>query len=87
MRVDLFLKKVCVLKSRTLAREACDRGKVLLDGEPAKGSRTVAPGNRLRLDLGVRVLEIEVLAIPGKSVSKKQAPDYYRVLRDERVRF
>ena len=85
MRVDVFLSKVCILKSRTLAREACDRGKVLLDGEPAKGSRTVVAGNTIRLDLGVRVIEIEILIIPGKTVSKKRAPDHYRVIKDERM--
>jgi len=85
MRVDVWLNKVCVLKSRTLAREACDRGKVLLNGLEARGSRTVRPGDRIRLDLGVRVLEVEVLAVPEGNIPKKQAASYYHVLVDEWV--
>ena len=84
MRVDVYLNAVCILKSRSMAKEACDRGKVTLNGEPAKGSRTVSAGDRVRLDLGVRVLEVEVVDVPPRRVSRKDAPDYYRVLSDER---
>jgi len=82
MRVDVWLNKVCVLKSRTLAREACDRGKVQLNGAEARGSRSVKPGDRVRLDLGVRVLELEVLAVPEGNIPKRRAPEFYRVLQD-----
>lgn len=84
MRIDLFLNRVCILKSRTMAKEACDRGKVTLNGEPAKGSRPVAPGDRIRLDLGVRILELEVTAVPEGAVSKKDTDRYYRILAEER---
>jgi ribosomal 50S subunit-recycling heat shock protein len=76
---------VCILKSRTMAKEACDRGKVSLNAEPAKGSREVAPGDRIRLDLGIRELELEVVAVPAGRVSRKEAHAYYRVLVDRRV--
>jgi len=84
VRLDLFLHRVCVLKSRTLAKEACDRGKVTLNEEAAKGSRSVSPGDRIRLDLGVRILELEVTAVPEGPVAKKDAGRYYRVLAEER---
>jgi ribosomal 50S subunit-recycling heat shock protein len=84
MRVDVFLNAVCILKSRSLAKEACDRGKVTLNGERVKGSHVVGAGDRVALDLGVRRLEIEVVEVPPRRVSRKQAPDYYRVLKDER---
>lgn len=84
MRLDVFLHRVCILKSRTLAKEACDRGKVAWNGEPAKASRALSPGDRIRLDLGVRVLELEVREIPDRQVSRKDAIRYYRVLSEER---
>ena len=84
MRLDVFLHRVCVLKSRTLAKEACERGKVSLNGERAKASRSLTPGDRIRLDLGVRVLEVEVLGIPERRLSKKEAPQYYRMISEER---
>jgi ribosomal 50S subunit-recycling heat shock protein len=84
VRLDVFLHRVCVLKSRSLAKEACDRGKVALNGGAAKGSRTVTAGDRIRLDLGVRILDLEVTAVPEGTVSKKEAGHYYRVLAEER---
>ena len=84
MRIDVYLSKVCVPKSRSLAKEACERGKVTLNGEPAKGSRTVNAGDSIVLDLGVRVLELEVLEVPLGQVAKRDAPDYVRVVREER---
>ena len=84
MRVDVFLHRVCILKSRTLAREACDRGKVLLNGSPTKGSHEVHPGDRVRCDLGLRVLELEVVEVPPGHVSRKDAHQYYRLLAEER---
>jgi ribosomal 50S subunit-recycling heat shock protein len=84
VRVDVFLNAVCILKSRSMAKEACDRGKVELNGARAKGSHLVDVGDRVKLDLGVRVLEVEVLAVPSRRVARKEAPDYYRVLSDER---
>jgi ribosome-associated heat shock protein Hsp15 len=85
LRLDVYLSRVCILKSRSLAKEACDREKVTLNGETAKASRTVAEGDRIRLDLGVRVLELEVVEVPAGQVSRREAPSYYRMLKDERL--
>ena len=85
LRLDVFLNKVRLLKSRTLAKEACDRGKITVNGETAKGSRSVHPGDRVRIDLGVRLIEVEVLEVPGGQVSRKDARDLYRVIEDRRV--
>lgn len=49
-----------------------------------KASKTVQPGARVVIDLGSGVLEVEVVAVPAGNVSKKTAPEYYRVVRDER---
>jgi ribosomal 50S subunit-recycling heat shock protein len=84
VRIDVFLHKVCLLKSRTLAGEACDRGKVRVDGAPVRASRPVRPGDEITVDFGSGLLEIEVLAVPEGNVARKEAPEYYRILRDER---
>lgn len=85
MRVDVFLHKICILKSRTLAKEACERGKVSLNGAPVKGSHEVHAGDRIRCNLGIRILELEVVEVPLGQVSRKDAKDFYRLLIDERV--
>ncbi len=84
LRLDVFLNKTRILKSRTLAKEACDRGKITVNGEAAKASRPVHPGDRVRIDLAVRVIEVEVLLVPAGQVSKKDARDHYRVIEDRR---
>ena len=80
MRIDTYLNRVCILKSRSLAREACDRGKVLLNGKAAKGKEAVRVGDRIRLDLVLKVLELEVLVVPEGRVSKKAAKEAYSLL-------
>ncbi len=84
MRIDVYLNAVCILKSRTLAKEACERGKITVNGEPAKAARAVAAGDRIRLDLGTRVLEVRVLEVPPGRVSRSSARDHYQVLSDQR---
>jgi ribosomal 50S subunit-recycling heat shock protein len=87
LRLDVFLNKVRLLRSRTLAKEACDRGKITVNGESAKASRCVHPGDRIRIDLAVRVIEVEVVEVPSGQVSRKDAHDLYRVIEDRRVEF
>lgn len=84
MRLDVYLHRVCLLRSRSLAKEACDRGKITVNGEPGKPSREVLPGDVVRMDLGIRILELEVAGVPEGQVSRRDAPRYYRVLADER---
>jgi ribosomal 50S subunit-recycling heat shock protein len=78
--LDVFLHAVCLVKSRSLAKEACDRGRVTVGGTPAKGSRPVRPGDRIRVDLGLRVLEFEVTEVPPGRISRKDAVKFYRML-------
>ena len=84
MRIDIFLNKVCLLKSRSMAKEACDRGKITLNGQPAKASAKVRSGDRIVIDLTVRITELTIIQIPQRTVSRKNAPDYYDLIRDER---
>ncbi len=84
MRLDLFLTKSRLIKRRTLAREACDRGIVFVDDHKAKAGRTVSEGQRLRIDFTSRTVEVEILQLPRGNVSKKEARELYRVLREIR---
>jgi len=84
VRLDVWLHKVCLMKSRSMAGEACQRGKIALDGIPAKASRDIRPGSRVIIDLGRGLLEVEITAVPAGNISKSKAPDFYRVIRDDR---
>lgn len=85
MRVDLALKRLLLVKSRTEGKEACDVGAVQVNGKPARASTEVKPGDRVRVDYASRTLEVELLGEIGKNVSRAQAKELYRVLRDERT--
>ena len=82
--MDVLLHRLCLTKSRSEAKAACEAGAVKLDGKPARPSDPVPPGRRIEVRYPARTLEVELLATPGKSVSKKAARDLYRVLREER---
>lgn len=83
MRVDLALKRLLLVKSRTEGKEACDVGAVTVNGKRVKASAEVELGDRIRLDYAHRSLEIELLENIGKNVSRANAKTLYRVLSDE----
>jgi ribosomal 50S subunit-recycling heat shock protein len=81
--VDLALKRLLLVKSRTEGKEACDVGAVFVNGTRAKASGELRTGDRLRIDFAERTLEIELTGDIGKNVSRAEAKTLYRVLRDE----
>lgn len=85
MRVDLALKRLLLVKSRTEGKEACDVGAVRVNGKPVKASAEVRPGDRIRVDYAHRTLEVELLDEIGKNVSRARAKELCRVLRDEKT--
>jgi ribosomal 50S subunit-recycling heat shock protein len=85
MRVDLALKRLLLVKSRSEAKEACGVGAVFINGKRAKPASELRPGDRLRVDYAQRTLEVELLDEVGKNVSRAEAKTLFRVLRDERA--
>lgn len=83
MRVDLALKRLLLVKSRTEGKEACDVGAVTVNGKRVKASAEVEMGDRIRVDYAHRSLEIELVENIGKNVSRADAKALYRVLSDE----
>lgn len=85
LRADLLLHRLCIARSRNEAKQACDAGAVHVDGKPARASQEVRAGQRVQVRFTHRLLEFEVLALPGKQTSRKTARELYNVLRDEPV--
>ncbi len=82
MRLDKYLKVSRLIKRRTVANEACDGGRITVNGRPAKASYEVKVGDVLELALGARMLRVEVLAV-SEAVGKAEAPALYRELSDK----
>jgi ribosomal 50S subunit-recycling heat shock protein len=85
LRVDVLLDRLCLTRSRSEAKAACDAGVVHLGGAPAKASQMVGVGDVITLRFPHRLLEVELEQMPAKSTSKKAARELYRVIRDEKV--
>ncbi len=77
MRLDKFLKVSRLIKRRTVANEACDGGRVTVNGALAKASRDVKPGDVIEVRFGARTTRVEVVSV-GESVAKADAPAMYR---------
>lgn len=81
--MDLALKRLLLVKSRSEAKEACDVGAVYVNGKRVKASAEVHEGDIIRLEYAHRTLEVELLGEIGKNVSRAKARQLVRVLRDE----
>lgn len=81
MRLDKYLKVSRLIKRRTIANEACDAGKILVGGIPAKASYIVKIDDIIEIKIGTRVLKIKVLKI-SEFANKETATDLYLVVED-----
>ncbi len=79
MRLDKYLKVSRLIKRRTVANEACDGGRVSINGKTAKASAEVRPGDVIEVAFGERRLRVEVLAVDERA-TKSDAPALYREL-------
>ncbi|MCH3971518.1 MAG: RNA-binding S4 domain-containing protein [Oscillospiraceae bacterium] len=81
MRLDKFLKVSRIIKRRTVANEACDAGRVLANGRPARASYDVKEGDILEITLGSRTMKAKVISV-NEYATKDSAADMYRVLEE-----
>lgn len=79
MRLDKFLKVSRLVKRRTVANEACDAGRVSINGKTAKASASVKVGDIIEIGFGNRSVKAEVLRIADTS-RKEEAKEMYRYL-------
>ena len=78
MRLDKFLKVSRLIKRRTIANEACDAGRVLVNDKPAKASYQVKIGDVIELHFGTKTMKVKVLALK-ETVKKDEAEGLYEV--------
>ena len=79
MRLDKFLKVSRLIKRRTVANEACDAGRVLVNDRAAKASYDVKNGDVIEIQFGTRTVKVEVLDVQ-ETVKKDEARELYRYL-------
>ena len=79
MRLDKFLKVSRLIKRRTVANEACDAGRVMINDKPAKASVQVKTGDTVEIQFGGRNVKVEVLEVK-ETVKKDEVESMFRYI-------
>lgn len=79
MRLDKYLKVSRLIKRRTVANEACDAGRVTVNGKTARASLEVKAGDVIEIAFGAKNVTVEVLSV-NETVRKEDAPLLYRII-------
>ncbi len=79
MRLDKYLKVSRIIKRRTIANEACDAGRVVVNGKPARASYDVKVNDIIEINFGARTVKVQVTNVT-EVVKKDEAADLYKII-------
>ena len=79
MRLDKYLKVSRIIKRRTVANEACDAGRVIVNGKPARASYDVKVNDVIEIMFGARNFKAQVLSV-AETVKKEDADGLYKII-------
>mgnify|MGYP000627055167 FL=1 len=79
MRLDKFLKVSRLIKRRTVANEACDAGRVMVNGKPAKASVNVKVGDVIEIAFGTKAVKVKVTSVQD-AIRKEDAKEMFEYL-------
>lgn len=79
MRLDKYLKVSRLIKRRTVANEACDAGRVTVNGKKARASLEVKVGDIIEISFGTRLVKVEVVEI-SEVIRKDDAALLYKII-------
>lgn len=81
MRLDKYLKVTRLIKRRTVANEACDAGKIEVNGKTARASYDVKISDIITINMGQRPLKVKVLNV-SEYATKENAAENYTIIED-----
>jgi len=81
MRLDKYLKVSRLIKRRTVANEACDAGRVLVNGKPARASYDVKQNDVIEISLGTKPLKVRVVRVT-EYATKDDAAEMYEAMAE-----
>jgi len=85
MRIDVVLNKICIVKTRTMAKNACDNDAVIINDKIAKSSHDVKINDVIECNLFGYKTIIKITKIPEGNVSKKDVMTYYQIINRNQV--
>jgi len=84
MRIDLLLKYLCLVKSRSQARRGCDEGAIKLNGRRVSAHKEVRVGDVIEISYPSKELVVAIKEVPLRQISKKDRELYYSVIRERK---
>ncbi|MCA0385150.1 MAG: RNA-binding S4 domain-containing protein [Firmicutes bacterium] len=81
MRIDKYLKNARLIKRRTIAKEACDQGRITVDGKEAKPGTEVAIGNLIAIRFGNKVMTVRITGLE-EHVTKESSKLLYEIVSE-----
>lgn len=85
MRIDLLMNKLCLVKTRSIAKKACDNNAIRVNDKLAKGSLEIKVNDIIDYDLFGYKTKLKIINLPEGNVSKKDAPEYYEIIQRDKV--
>ncbi len=79
MRLDKYLKVSRIIKRRTVANEACDAGRVTVNGKTARASYDVKENDIIEISFGARNVKVQVLSV-AEVIKKEEAQTLYKIV-------
>ncbi len=79
MRLDKYLKVSRIIKRRTVANEACDSGRVMINGKPVRASYAVKVGDIIEISFGTHSVKAEILDV-SEYARKEEAASMYKII-------
>ena len=79
MRLDKFLKVSRIIKRRTVANEACDAGRVSINGKPVRASYSVKPLDIIEISFGTHTVKAQIVSV-NEYAKKEEAPLMYKII-------
>ncbi len=79
MRLDKYLKNSRIIKRRTVAKDACEQGRVSVNGRIAKPGQELKIGDLIEITFGTKELKVKVVSMP-ENVRKDDAQELYEVI-------
>lgn len=86
MRVDKLLSKLCLIKTRSIVKNACDKKLVKINGKIAKASTMIIENDLIEFELYGYYNKIKIAEVPKGNVSKVKAPEFYEILERSKLK-
>lgn len=84
MRIDKYLKNARLIKRRTIAKEACDQGRITVNSKVAKPGTEVSVGDEIVISFGNRKITLKITGLE-EHVRKEDAKELYEILSEEKI--